>query len=64
MQTGDGGDKMGTDSTSRLRIDSIKLQKQKKKGGVSQALQNDGDDEVTENVDAGKTAARKPVKDG
>ncbi|BFH14637.1 hypothetical protein PMJ10TS2_42650 [Paenibacillus melissococcoides] len=55
---------MGTDSTSRLRIDSIKLQKQKKKGGVSQALQNDGDDEVTENVDAGKTAARKPVKDG
>ncbi|CAH8244882.1 hypothetical protein WJ0W_002113 [Paenibacillus melissococcoides] len=32
-------------------------------GGVSQALQNDGDDEVTENVDAGKTAAQL-VEDG
>ncbi|BFH15474.1 hypothetical protein J6TS7_02720 [Paenibacillus dendritiformis] len=34
-----------------------------KKGGVSQALRNDGDDEVTENVDAGKTAAQL-VEDG
>ncbi|BFH15398.1 hypothetical protein J6TS7_01960 [Paenibacillus dendritiformis] len=33
-------------------------------GGVSQALQNDGDDELKENVDAGKTAARKPVENG